>query len=363
MFPYLITFSLSLIAYWFATKPLKKNLRVICLLLVILPPSLLAGFRDASLGIDWRGYGIDVWNFATHAGSVGYALDQFPSIEPGYKLLNYAVGLVSSDYHVFFFVHQLILVSVAVAVAYKKRMYGHSEIILVFYFFYIFNTSINIIRQSFALIICLLMFSLWDSQLRKRSFACLGLAGLFHVSAVFASFTFFLSICKKIPRKKIMVIATLVFIAVYKAVDSFTYILTKLIQLNVFSWHYIGYADQIGSVYIHKTEVVFQIGIILLTYLFPLKNKNERTCAQIFFFALTAIALNMFGNITDIAFRVAHYFILPIAILMPRISYSSRENQKACLFFSLLLLVRFFYFAYSNGLENTVPYKSALLGI
>jgi hypothetical protein len=160
-----------------------------------------------------------------------------------------------------------------------------------------------------------------------------------------------------------VIIAPLVLIAIYNTVGSFTEILTKLIRLNVFSWHYIGYADQVGSVYIHKTDVVFQVGVLFLTYLIPSKNKNEPVCAQIFFFALTAIALNMFGNVTDVAFRVAHYFILPIAILIPRISYSSRDNQKACMFFTFLLLVRFFYFAYSNGLENSVPYKSALLGI
>ena len=362
MLPYLITFSLSLVAYRFATKPLKRRLRILCLVLCILPPTFLAGLRDAQLGRDWFGYGIDIWNLATHDHNLGQVLSQYPAIEPGYKLLNYAVGLISSDCHFFFFFHQLILVSIAVLVAYRNRKYQCSEIILFFYFFYMYNTSMTIIRQSIALMFVLLAYSLWDFQYKKKSIILIGVAGLFHVSSVFASFIYVLSICKKFLQKHQLIILITVIFATYSIVGSFTFILTKLIDMNIFSWHYIGYADQAGEVSIHKTDLVFQIGTALLT-LYPFKAKNKEISSQIFYLSLVAISLNMFGNITDIAFRVAHYFVLPIAILLPRISFATKEKIKACFFFAILLIARLAYFAYADGAENTVPYTSAILGI
>ena len=336
---------------------------MLCLFFAILPPAILAGVRDASLGRDWFGYGIDIWNLATNASSLAPVLGQYPAIEPGYKILNYIVGLFSSDCHAFFFIHQLILVTIAVAVAYKKREHHHSEFILLFYFLYMFNTSMTIIRQSIALMLCLLAYSLWDSQFRKKSYACLGFAVFFHVSAVFAFFMYVLSKCKNFLQKHQILILILVLFVTYNTVNSFTFILTKLIDLNIFSWHYIGYADQVGDVSIHKTDMAFQFAVLLLAWFLPSKIKNKEVSTQIFFLSLTAISLNMFGNITDIAFRVAHYFILPIAVLMPRIAKTPKSNRIACLIFAFLLLVRFLYFAHADGLENTVPYKSAILGI
>lgn len=363
MLPYLITFSLSLISYRFATKPLKKRLRILCLVLCILPPAILAGVRDPSLGHDWFGYGIDIWNLSIHSHTPGQVLSQYPAIESGYKLFNYAISFLSSNYHVFFFFHQLFLISIAVFVAYINRNHKLSEIILVFYFLYIYNTSMNIIRQSMALVLCMLAFTLWEKLWRKRSYICLGLAGLFHVSAVFAFFLYFLSTFKKILQKHQIIIFSIVSVVTYYTIKSYTLILTKLIDLKIFSGHYIGYADQIGDVSIHKTDIVFQIGIIALTFLLPSKYKNKAISSQIFYLALTAVALNMFGNLTDIAFRVAHYFILPIAILMPRISFSYKHNLYACLIFASLLAARLIYFAISSGAENTIPYTSAILGI
>lgn len=361
MLPYLITFTLSITAYRFATKPLKKWVRMLFLILSILPPTILAGLRDAKLGRDWFGYGIDIWNLATNH-NLYQTLTQFQAIEPGYKLLNYIIGYFSFDCHIFFFFHQMILVSIAVFISYRYRKYRCSEVILLFYFLYVFNTSMTIIRQSIALMLCQLAFMLWDSNLRKKSIAFIGIAFFFHFSSVFASFIYILSICKNFLRKHQILIPLTIILITYFTTNSFTHILTKLIELNIFSWHYIGYADQMGEVSIHKTDLIFQISILLLTIL-PIKAKNNVISSQILYFALIAISLNMFGNITDVAFRVAHYFVLPIAILMPRISSIPKENTKACLLFSFLLIARFAYFAYANGAENTIPYSSDLLGI
>jgi len=363
MLPYLITFSLSILSYKFALKPLTKGLRFLCFLTCVLPPAILAGLRDDVLGRDWYGYGVVIWSLANHVENFGQLMSLYPAIEPGYKVFNYAISFISSDCHVFFFFHQLLLVSIAFFVAYRYRNNRFSEVIMLFYFLYVFNTSMTIIRQSIALMLCMLAYALWDSRNRIGAYVFTGLAGVCHVSAVFSIAVFVLTMCKKILQKHQILIMIAVIVMTYYMVDSFSVILTKLIDMNIFSWHYIGYADQVGDVAIHKTDVAFQIAIIIMTVCYPSKKKDAEVCSRIFFLALSAIVLNMFGNITDIAFRVAHYFVIPIAILVPRISTISKDNRRICLIFLLLLTVRFLYFAYSNGAENTVPYASKLLGI
>lgn len=363
MLPYLITFTLSLVAYSFAIRSLNRRLRILLIVISILLPTTLAGLHDPSLGLDWYGYGIDIWEIATNIHSFNSFLQYYPAIEPGYKLLNYAISFISSDYHVFFFFHQLILASIAVFVAYFNRNHKYSEIILIFYFLYMYNTSINIIRQSLALMMFLLAYTLWDSHYRKSSYSIFGISLFFHTSAVFAFPIYIVSAFKHFLRKYRVFIITAIIWTAYYTINSYTYILTQLIDLNIFSGHYIGYADQVGEVSIHKTDIAFQAGIIILLYCLPSKVKNKEICFQISMLALMAITLNLFGNITDIAFRVAHYFILPIAILMPRVSRSLKVNQIACIIFAILLASRFLYFVFSGGAENTVPYKSMLLGI
>ena len=139
--------------------------------------------------------------------------------------------------------------------------------------------------------------------------------------------------------------------------------LRNLIDLNIVSGHYTGYIDQSGLVSIHKTDIAFLIGVMLFVMIGPIKERNKETCAQIMVLALVAFFLNLLGNVTDIAFRVAYYFVIPISILISRVSSRNEENQKACILFSVLLALRLIYFAYSNGAENTIPYSSVILGI
>ncbi|WP_163438651.1 EpsG family protein [Fibrobacter succinogenes] len=368
MLPYLITFSASFFLYKCALKPVSKKLRFACLLLCALIPSFFAGLRDETLGWDWAGYGVTIWNLATHTDSFSRLLSFFPAIESGYKLINYVVAAISHDCHVFFFFHQLILISIAIAIAYMNREYRNSEIILLFYFFYLYNPSFTMLRQAVAMMISFLAFAVWVRQYNKCSYVLSAVAGLFHFSAIFAFFAYILLKFKHFLTKYmvfVLLISVAVFVAYHTILTGQVYsqLMTKLIASNIISGHYGGYIDQSGTVSIHKTDVLFQIGIILVTFSFPKKNRNKEVCALIVYLALTAIVLNMFGNVTDVAFRIAYYFIPPIAILIPRVSIKNRDNQKVCIMFFCLLAIRLFYFAATNGAENTVPYRSSILGM
>ena len=364
MLPYLITWTASICAYTFAIKSTTGFVRIMCLLLCVLLPSLLAGFRDDSLGYDWNGYGISVWNAALSAQSFASFLQDNEEIELGYKFLNYIAFLVSSDCHIFFFIHQLLLASLAVFVCYQYKDKGLSEIILFFYFLYIYNTSFNILRQSVAMMFFLTAVCLWDRNRISKSIYFSILANLSHNSALFSILYFpflkFKSILQ-VNRKKITIVTL---VASFFAVTAFSTLLTTLIEINVFSEHYIPYIDQIGEVKSHKIDIVFLLSTIVSLFVFTAQeNRNEPTFTQIYFLVLIALLFQFFGNITDVAFRVAHYFVIPVPIFLPRISKNLYEVKRVCQAFLFLLLFRLIYIIFISGAENTVPYASKILGL
>ena len=369
MLPYIVVFSLSIFLYKCSLKSVSRGLSKICLLLCILVPSLLVGFRDESLGLDWRGYGIEIWKIANHIDRFADFLSVYTAIESGYKLINYAVAHISGNCHVFFFFHQLILISIAVTIAYMYREHRNSEYILLFYFLYLFNPSINILRQSIAMMISFLAYVVWDKKYFKVSYTLSAVACLFHFSAIIAFCIYILSKQKYFFMKykqPILLFLLFFFLSNSSLImegSVYSNALRNLIDLNIVSGHYTGYIDQSGLVSIHKTDIAFLIGVMLFVMIGPIKERNKETCAQIMVLALVAFFLNLLGNVTDIAFRVAYYFVIPISILISRVSSRNEENQKACILFSVLLALRLIYFAYSNGAENTIPYSSVILGI
>ncbi len=370
MLPYLITFSLSFISYKCALLRVSKYLRIFCLLMCVLIPSFLAGFRDDTIGWDWRGYGSTIWDLSTHIDNFYHLLSYYPAIEPGYKLINYAVAFISRDFHVFYFFHQLLLVSIAVTIAFMNRKYRYSETILLFYLLFLFNPSMTMLRQAVAMMISFFAFAMWDRHNNKCSYVFSAIACLFHFSAFVAFLIYVISNCKRFLKKYspvlllvFIIVMILLFMGSISVNDFFSQTLKKMIDLNFVSAHYTGYIDQSDTVSVHKTDVLFQACLILMILCLPKKNRNKDTCSQIVFLAMSAIVLNMFGSVTDIAFRLAYYFIPPIAIYIPRVSTIDKENQRTCLIFVLLLSLRLFYFSISNGAENTVPYCSHILGI
>ena len=364
MLPYLITWIFSICAYKFAIKSTTGYVRVGFLLLCILLPSLLAGVRDDTLGYDWMGYGVPIWESALTTDSLASFLQYYENAEFGYKLLNYIVAMFSTDCHTFFFVHQLILVSLAVYISYQYKDNGFSEIILLFYFLYIYNTSFNILRQAIALMFFFCAVCLWDKGKIHKSVFLSVLANLSHNSALF-SILYFPFLKLKLFLQKNRIKTTIVMVGVsFFVITAFSSMLKGLIEMNVFSEHYVPYIDQIGEVKSHKIEIVFLLSVIVSLFVFTTQeNRNEPTFTQIYFLALISLLFQFFGNITDVAFRVAHYFVIPITILLPRISKNPCEVQRVCQAFLFLLLFRFIYSIYVNGAENTVPYTSKILGL
>jgi len=366
MLPYLIIFGISIYAYKCAIRPVSLNVRFFCIFICILLPSLLAGIRDESLGIDWPlGYGRIIWDSAVCSQNFFDLRASFVNAEFFYVFFNYLIAHVFSDCHFFFFFHQLLLITIATFIAFRYRKYGFSEIILLFYFLYIYNTSFNILRQSIAMMFFFGAVSLWGNNKKKGSMLCSFFAVISHTSAIFSILYFpFLKMKFFLEEKRKLVTMVLIVISFF-VVATFSSILRSFIDMGIFSDHYDAYVNQIGEVKSHKIEIVFLLSVIGSLFVFTSQeNRNEPIFTQIYFLALIALLFQFFGNITDVAFRVAHYFVIPIAIFLPRISLNRLESQKVCQAFLFLLFLRFCYnVCFVNGAENTVPYTSYILGI
>ena len=134
-------------------------------------------------------------------------------------------------------------------------------------------------------------------------------------------------------------------------------------SIGVASVKYSMYLDQDGFT-THKIDLLFLASIILMLFLFILKNnRDEVVFNQVIIFTVVALALTSLGGITEIANRIAYYFIAPLFFLLPMVSKSKADNNRIIVFTLSILLIRFVYLGITTGIADTIPYHSKILGI
>lgn len=365
MLIYFLVFITSVFFYRLGVK--KDKINYFFILISICIPSFLAACRDPEIGRDINLYVLPIWESAVSS----YDLSQFIFLninnEILYLLLNYFISRFTSEFSVYLFIHQAILMSLIVMTSLKVRHSIKSDFVLIFYFFYLYNTTFSMMRQSLSVLL-VLYFSLNVFYLNPKFSLLKNYLGTFvallaHNSAVFA---FLLYPLKKIinfySNKKIalFIIVTVVFFIIYLL---YNVLLSYLIGTGILSMKYENYLDQ-TEFSSHKIDLLCFVIITIAIFFFTTKNNriidkfNYTLFLLIISFYLTAL-----GNIVEVANRVAYYFVMPLLYLLPMISKHKSEIFKIKIVIIFLLIVRFVYLALSTGLADTIPYRSNILGI
>lgn len=367
MLAYIVVFAVSIASYAVGIRVRNKILFCFFLMITILLPAILGGLRDPLVGKDFSGYGCVAWNSAVHSDSFyKYSTNSenvVVSLEIAYLALNYIVSRFFSDFHVFFFVHQFLLMSAVVFVACKCRKYRMSEFVLLFYFFSFYNESFNYLKQSISLVAGLIAVLYLVEEKNKTSFCAFFASCLAHRSAYFFVFIYVLKLLieKYWKRKFVFFIFLVILFAV--SFSSFTAIMNFLIANGLYSEHYSLYIDQIGFK-THKADIGFLMGVLLsLSFLVKKKDRNEKYFEFTFFVAVSSVLFHLFGSIVEIAARVALYYELPLCILLLVSAKSPKNAQKMLLASSFCLILRWLYLSFVTGYDRTIPYSSQILGI
>lgn len=360
---YAITISLSVLFAWCSgiSKGISKQ---IFLFLAILLPAIIWGVRSTLMGVDVQLYAEPIWNMSQNLTKFDYTHTQFEnSIEKGYLVLNFLLSRVFKDIHWLFFILSFIscfsvLYTFTKSEYSKKAWLGYAFYLLIF-----FPTTINLVRQGFAMSLLVPAYLALFYKKWKSFFAFVIIAALFHNSALIAlSFPLIYLVLKnKDGRIR-------------------QYILAIILLVGTFGWQfitpYILLINDKYEIYLNNTFkphfTIFSLVNVPFIIFFLKKYRTFKKKCDYFslevFFLIAGTITSQLGWIAAVYMaRVAlpyNYFIL-FAPMMLMQWIKQEKNDWTSKFFqfglALFATTYFFLWFYINGVDCVFPYKSEIL--
>lgn len=372
MIIYWIIIFISFFLLHFAFQSKKRYMKIIFSVLAIIIPSLLAAFRDITVGTDVGVYGVRVFNQAISAWSItnpiSFFYNQEINIEKGYILINLFVAYFSSSYHILFFVLQFITLSLVVLGCWKlHKEFKQSAVVFLFYMLLNYAFSFNILRQSIAIGLFVIACNYFVKRKFLSYFFILSLGFFFHNSIMITlPFYFIPSLLAKFPKIPWTVVCFIIGTIFYMM---FPYLVPLGISIGVLDPKYIRYANE--SFNTHKNNIAFYVLAFSFVNYFLYFKRNKildkiKEFRVISAISISAIMIEMCGVYNDVASRVSMYLFILNFILVLKVLPKSNYQKFIFNKWELLLIVfMVIYFTYNSfgGLAETIPYRSKILGI
>lgn len=364
MFIYLFVFFIASFMVYFASKCNDRCKRSIIYAVSIIIPSILAGGRDVTVGIDVLNYVEPIWNSTLYYDSFSsFMKDNMITIEPLYLVFNYVVSRFTYDIHIFFFCHMLFILFIILLIINKLRNEIPSWAIMLYFLLYLYNDSLSMVRQSFAIVIGLLGFSFLLEKKLLYFYISVVLAYLAHSSGLclilLHPLIYFLN---KYPNKK-NILYLIISVGSFIVVSFYNIIIQKMIGIGIMSIKYTNYIGQEGFT-THKIDLIFIIGIIFICFWTVKKIHRNIYFTYSIMLLILSFCITMMGGVVEVANRVAYYFILPAFITIHFVLKNNKVWQrKMILSMVFLFLCRYVYLAYTNSIVDTIPYRSKIFDI
>ena len=371
MLPYIVTFTLSTVLLLFAEKSQYSIVRRVFIIVGILLPTLLAGFRADTIGTDVLVYGKSSYLDAVNStGFSNFFSTRVTSVlsDPAYYFITYLLSLVVKDYHLGFFVYSLITCGfMYFALKRCKKMYNIPIWFgMLLFYLTIYNYSLNIMRQCIAISI---LFYAW-TYLANRQYKMYALfniiAILFHSSAIIGLVILPIYLLLRENRNKktstkiiqggIVVVGIVVLLAVS------TTLIDSLVGFGLLRDNYLNYlsggkyAGNNGVDYVTILQYVITIGIGVLLYR-KLKDKNIECMFLIVSVSILFMA-NFGSMISTYISRIGYYF-MPFQILLLGNTLKVFNKKSQIIWGTIIIGITFFFWWYTfvfRGYNETVPY-------
>lgn len=279
-------------------------------------------------------------------------IDNVEGMETGFIVFNRIIhSYISTNENVY-----LSIVSLSLLLPFTFIAGKYSKIpslsFIVFTSFVIFIFSFSALRQTIA--IGLTTWSYYYVHQRKLLpfIGLVFLATMFHSTAVIFGIVY--PLCNYVEfTKKTYCIAIVGTVAIMLSLSSFLdYILPYLFEENRYS-HY--YQDSQGTPAYNLLMMIF--GFFLLTFI--VKHPDKTACDMRLMVFLSFCCQSL-GLISPVAPRIGFYFFIFIGIalanIIPDCGFTS-INRSIMKFGMTAFMIFFFFYCYSNGYLNVIPYK------
>ena len=321
-------------------KKISKVLRFLVAAVAILIPSLIAGFRASSVGTDVQIYGISSFELALHSPNLK-EFYSYISLDYGFYFITYLASRLGSDYHIAFFLYEFITMFFAylfIKECHKK--YGISMGIgCLLYLLLLFNTSLNIMRQSIAIAISAYAFTyLWKDK-RILYLLFMLLAFTFHSTTIISLLLWPLYIVfrkNKIGKPSQLFWISLISFTIIIVIIGFSYFVENLVELGILDARYLSYIGggkyaEMGSARPQISTTILQI-MLLFIVMFNAKLVDNKYKGGYSFYLVTCLLvclISIFGNMmASYLVRIIYGFIPFQAIGLAMIIYSSKGKDR-----------------------------------
>ena len=364
MFIYLVTFIITYMFSKIAWSNIKnKGLFIFFSIITIILPSLIAGFRDTTVGHDIEAYMVPLFNnllFVSNANELLYYLF-LDELDGFFILFNFCITRFTDNIFWAFFIQQVIVLSLVYITCYKLRNKLNAPLLFFSYLVFYFCSSMSAARQVFAVAMIFYSFPYIIEKKIYKFLLCIIIAWTMHKSAILGITLYPLSVfCNKSNNNISMAKFTIIIIIGMLGYLYFPAILNFLISYGIVPEKYTRYIDQTFST--HK------INILLVTLLFFTSTINKGLKAinnEIKIFTIVAFFILLCGVYNDVAQRAALYFILYIFTLFFCMTDTLIKQKKRIIehSFIYLIILIYFYTSMYYGYAEAIPYTSKILGI
>lgn len=293
---------------------------------------ILTAFRSAQIGNDTATY---IYYFNIYSKG----LDLTRTFEPGYQALNYIIGIITTDPHIFIIIIATIMYG---GVGWYIHKYSkNTAVSLCLFYCYFFSMFTSIFRQGIAMIIVLYGYQLLKERKRILATLLFILATTFHTTAI-VSFLLFLNF-EAFKKKRYVFGLTLL-----SAIISSTGILNTIVNAIVPRYaHYFEskYAST-GWLAVSYSLIIYVIWFLLISKSVNENEKKDRVVAINFAMLLIFAA---FGFSVNLFTRLGKYFLLIAIVEIPNMLYRGKVRHfrlwllGLCMFLLVMFIITLIY--------------------
>ena len=365
---YLSVFLLSIWGTRNASRASSKFSIFIYSIIALLPPIILAGIRNYTVGSDVDFYILRVFNSASMVEGNYLKLKEIEKFEPLYLLLNCITAKIShNSIAILTAIETTILLPIYIAAMRMKKYFSPAFFMFIYYFTF-YNDTLSIVRQGMALSFIMLALSYYIENRKLHCLIYLIISIGFHYSSIIGLFIPLLyKITQKYSFKEYYLRYIFMFIIILFMFTSLDYILLFLIFVGFINEKYIIYTSQseIFEGDLGLANIVLRFFIIVYILIYFYKNKHIKDSSFfLFVIAIMDLIFSFSGLITNHLSRISLYFKIVSCITLSYIYYNmniyvtktSIMVIKSKVVISILIIVYWLYVYIHGNYNDTANY-------
>lgn len=367
MWYYIVAFSISLIGIYLANLA-YKNKWLFCFFSIIglLPPILIAGFRDHTVGADTDFYILPIFYQATsYFTNVKELIEANPNTDFLYLYYTWFVTRLTQDSYIYLSLNHILIFLPLYITAYKLRKYLSPVVFFLLYYLIFYQESLSIVRQSIAISFSMLAFVFYLERKLKLYFCLMAIAFGFHSTVIITLlYPLVLKYLEKYPlnennKKYSFFIILGVFVVI-----NLNYLLMFLINAGVLNMKYLIYTVQSDTFKggLGVTNFIIKIVIIFFIYCFRKKHKSSIFYDFAFVLSILDLIFCLCALLVEPLDRFSLYPRLMSCITLPVLFNVCQKEKLYSLvrlkYILVCLLCFFWYYVYIQGdYDSTSDYK------